>query len=240
MKTTVIVRFFKALFRVINVVFRKLFSRRLIFLYLLSAAISLGLIHYAEREIVGATEAQIYDSVEDIPARKVALVLGAKPNNRYFTRRIDAAAELYHAGKIQWLLVSGDNGKKHYDEPSAMQRALMEKGVPKGAIFCDYAGFSTLDSVVRANKVFGENDFIIVSQQFHNQRALYLARQYGIDAIAYNAKDLPSGRGKYTRMREKLARVSALLDSRVLHRQPKFLGPSVTIGPDTDSGCPSK
>ncbi|WP_415270895.1 SanA/YdcF family protein [Leminorella richardii] len=234
------VRLFKALLRLFKAICRKLFSRRLIFLYLLVAAICLGLIGYAEREIVGATEAQLYSNVQDIPARNVALVLGAKPNNRYFTRRIDAAAELYHAGKVQWLLVSGDNGKKHYDEPSAMQRALIEKGVPKGAIFCDYAGFSTLDSVVRANKVFGENSFTIVSQRFHNQRALYLAQQYGIDAIAYDAKDLPIGRGKYTQMREKLARVSALLDSRILNRQPKFLGPSVVIGPNTDSGCPSQ
>ena len=102
---------------------------------------------------------------------------GARPGNRYFTRRIDTAAALYHAGKVKWLLVSGDNGRKNYDEASGMQQALIAKGVPAKVIFCDYAGFSTLDSVVRAKKVFGENHITIISQEFHNQRAIWLAKQ---------------------------------------------------------------
>ncbi len=126
------------------------------------------------------------------PFRRVTWVYcwGARPGNRYFTRRIDTAAALYHAGKVKWLLVSGDNGRKNYDEASGMQQALIAKGVPAKVIFCDYAGFSTLDSVVRAKKVFGENHITIISQEFHNQRAIWLAKQYGIDAIGFNAPDL--------------------------------------------------
>lgn len=111
-----------------------------------------------------------------------------------------------------------------------MQQALIAKGVPEAAIFCDYAGFSTLDSVVRARKVFGESRITIISQAFHNQRAIWLAQQYGIDAIGVNAPDLNKRHGTYTRIREKLARVSAVLDAKILHRQPKYLGAGVTIG----------
>lgn len=125
---------------------------------------------------------------------------------------------------MKWLLVSGDNGRKNYDEASGMQQALIAKGVPAKVIFCDYAGFSTLDSVVRANKVFGENHITIISQEFHNQRAIWLAKQYGIDAIGFNAPDLEKGRGKIVRLREKLARVSAVIDAKIFNRQPKYLG----------------
>ena len=110
-----------------------------------------------------------------------------------------------------------------------MQQALIAKGVPAKVIFCDYAGFSTLDSVVRAKKVFGENHITIISQEFHNQRAIWLAKQYGIDAIGFNAPDLNMKHGFYTQLREKLARVSAVIDAKILHRQPKYLGPLVMI-----------
>lgn len=131
-------------------------------------------------------------------------IAGGEAGNRYFTRRIDTAAALYHAGKVKWLLVSGDNGRKNYDEASGMQQALIAKGVPAKVIFCDYAGFSTLDSVVRANKVFSENHITIISQEFHNQRAIWLAKQYGIDAIGFNAPDLNMKHGLYTQLRENL------------------------------------
>ena len=141
---------------------------------------------------------------------------------------------------MKWLLVSGDNGRKNYDEASGMQQALIAKGVPAKVIFCDYAGFSTLDSVVRAKKVFGENHITIISQEFHNQRAIWLAKQYSIDAIGFNAPDLNMKHGFYTQLREKLARVSAVIDAKILHRQPKYLGPSVMIGPFSEHGCPAQ
>ena len=132
-------------------------------------------IFIADRVMVNASKQLTWSDVNAVPARNVGLLLGARPGNRYFTRRIDTAAALYHAGKVKWLLVSGDNGRKNYDEASGMQQALIAKGVPAKAIFCDYAGFSTLDSVVRAKKVFGENHITIISQEFHNQRAIWLA-----------------------------------------------------------------
>lgn len=193
---------------------------------------------YSNWLIVNASQHLTWNDIQTVPARNVGLVLGAKPGNRYFTRRINTAAALYHAGKVKWLLVSGDNGKKEYDEPSAMQQALIAKGVPEAAIFCDYAGFSTLDSVVRARKVFGESRITIISQAFHNQRAIWLAQQYGIDAIGVNAPDLNKRHGTYTRLREKLARVSAVLDAKILHRQPKYLGAGVTIGADKRARVP--
>lgn len=213
--------------------------RHLFLLGLLLAALLAGLVFYANQHVTAASKARLFDDVSAIPARKVALVLGAKPGNRYFTRRIDAAAALWHEGKASWLLVSGDNRHKDYNEPAAMRQALMRKGVPSSAIFCDYAGFTTLDSVVRARDVFGEDRIIIVSQAFHNQRAIYLAQHYGIDAIALNAEDLDFQHGKYTQFRERFARVRALLDATLLRRTPHFLGDKVVIDAHAQRGCPA-
>ncbi|EGE4653504.1 vancomycin high temperature exclusion protein [Salmonella bongori serovar 40:z35:-] len=224
----------------VRLIRRRCFTRRTLtgMCFLLVAAG--GVLFYANRLIVNASQHLTWNAIQAVPAREVGLVLGAKPGNRYFIRRINTAAALYHAGKVKWLLVSSDNGQKEYDEPSAMQQALIAKGVPEAAIFCDYAGFSTLDSVVRARKVFGENRITIISQAFHNQRAIWLAQQYGIDAIGVNAPDLNKRHGTYTRLREKLARVSAVLDAKILRRQPKYLGVTVTIGANNARGCPSR
>ncbi|MBA2136777.1 vancomycin high temperature exclusion protein [Salmonella bongori serovar 66:z39:-] len=224
----------------VRLIRRRCFTRRtLTGMCFLLVAVG-GVLFYANRLIVNASQHLTWNAIQAVPAREVGLVLGAKPGNRYFIRRINTAAALYHAGKVKWLLVSGDNGQKEYDEPSAMQQALIAKGVPEAAIFCDYAGFSTLDSVVRARKVFGENRITIISQAFHNQRAIWLAQQYGIDAIGVNAPDLNKRHGTYTRLREKLARVSAVLDAKILRRQPKYLGVTVTIGANNTRGCPSR
>ena len=99
-------------------------------------------------------------------------------NNLYFDYRILAAVELYKAGKIKYILISGDNRKKDYNEPEEMKKALIQKGVPAKFIYLDYAGFRTLDSVVRAKEVFGQNQLTIISQRFHNERAIYLAEKF--------------------------------------------------------------
>ncbi|MDN4051287.1 vancomycin high temperature exclusion protein [Escherichia fergusonii] len=208
---------------------RVCFSRRTLKIACLLLLVAGATIFIADRAMVNASKQLTWSDVNAVPARNVGLLLGARPGNRYFTRRIDTAAELYHAGKVKWLLVSGDNGRKNYDEASGMQQALIAKGVPAKVIFCDYAGFSTLDSVVRAKKVFGENHITIISQEFHNQRA-----------IGFNAPDLNMKHGLYTQLREKLARVSAVIDAKILHRQPKYLGPSVMIGPFSQHGCPAQ
>ncbi len=179
---------------------------------------------------------RIYGDVNAIPRRSAALVLGCAGTlsngrpNLYFRYRIEAAAALYHAGRTDYLIVSGDNRRADYDEPTEMREALIAAGVPGDRIYRDYAGFSTLDSVVRAREIFGQREFIIVSQPFHNKRALYIARGHGIDAIAFNAADVARFGGLRTKAREYLARCKTLLDLRLLGTSPRFLGPPVTLG----------
>jgi SanA protein len=168
---------------------------------------------------------------DELPVTKVGLVLGCSEHvaggrkNLYFERRIAAAAELFHSGKVRYLLVSGDNSRADYDEPSAMRRALVAAGVPASRIVLDYAGFRTLDSVVRAKQVFGLHELTIVSQRFHNERAVYLARAHGIRAYGYDARDVSGPVALRTRLREIVSRVVAVLDVEVLHTAPHFGGP---------------
>ncbi|GAB4399496.1 MAG: ElyC/SanA/YdcF family protein [Microscillaceae bacterium] len=184
--------------------------------------------HYAEPFV--------YDQLEQIPTNTVGLLLGTSRKladgraNLYFKYRIQAAVALYQAGKVNYLLVSGDNGSRHYNEPMDMKKALMKQGVPDSAIILDYAGFRTLDSVVRARKVFGQQQITVISQAFHNKRAIYLAHQNGLAAIGYNAPDVRQWAGFKTQVREVLARFKVFLDLYVLHTQPRFLGPPVLIG----------
>lgn len=180
---------------------------------------------------------RIYNKVEDIPYNKVALLLGTAPvtpyggHNRYFDYRIDATASLYKSGKISYILVSGDNHKKGYDEPTWMKEALMKQGVPENAIILDYAGFRTLDSVIRSKEIFGQEKITIISQEFHNERAIYLAEHYGIDAVAFNAKDVELLRKKLkiAIFREALSRVKMFIDI-ATGKKPKFLGEKIEIG----------
>lgn len=169
-----------------------------------------------------------------MPDAPVALVLGCAEKiaggrtNLYFKRRIDAAAELYHSGKVRALIVSGDNSHKEYDEPTAMKHALERAGVPPERVYCDFAGLRTLDSVVRANAIFGQSRFIVVSQRFHTERAVYLARSRGLEAFGFDAQAVGGGAGLRTRAREWVARLAAVIDT-ALDTQPKYLGPPVEI-----------
>jgi SanA protein len=146
----------------------------------------------------------------------------------YFDYRIEAAAALFHAGKIDFIIVSGDNRKEDYDEPEQMMVDLMEFGVPEQKIFKDKAGIRTLDSVIRAKKVFGLNKFTIISQKFHNERAIYIAEKNGMDVIGFNAKDVTKSYGFKTNLREKMARVKVVLDI-VFGIQPKVLEKKVVV-----------
>ena len=176
------------------------------------------------------------DTADQLPARKVGLVLGCSPRlgngaqNWFFIHRMEAAAELFQSGKVDYLLVSGDNRLRTYDEPTEMKSALLARGVPAAKIICDYAGLTTLDSVVRAKAVFAQDSLIIVSQRFHNERAIYLARAYGVDAIGYNAPEVPIVSAPRTYLREVLSRQRAWLDANILRRQPRHLGPLVAVG----------
>lgn len=177
-----------------------------------------------------------YNDVTEIPYNRVALVLGTNPltrngrTNYYFKYRIDACVELYKAGKVSKFLLSGDNSTKEYDEPQYMKNALMKRGVPSSDIVLDYAGFRTLDSVVRCKEVFGQKSITIVSQGFHNARAVCLASWYGIDAIGFDAKDIKHSRTYllFGVGREALARVKMFIDM-VVGKKPKFLGEEIEI-----------
>lgn len=178
---------------------------------------------------------KIFSSLDEIPANAVALVLGTNPqgpdgfNNPYFQYRINAAAELYHAGKVQHIIVSGDNSRKSYNEPAAMQEALEKKGIPRSAITLDYAGFRTLDSVVRCREIFQQTQFTVISQQFHNERALFIAKENDLDVIAYNATNPFRKEINKTQIREYLARCKAVLDIYLLNKQPKYLGEKIDL-----------
>jgi len=186
--------------------------------------------------ITSSTKSQLYTDANSIPARKVGLVLGASKktirgtDNLYFNFRIQAAYKLFKAHKVQYLLLSGDNHVKGYDEPSDMREALIALGVPDSCIILDYAGFRTLDSVVRCNEVFSEDSITIISQEFHNQRALFIANKNNIHAIAFNAQEVNKNYSFKTRFREYFARVKCILDIYVLYTSPKFLGDKIKIG----------
>lgn len=201
----------------------------------------------ASDEIAQASAGRLYADLNALPARKVGLVLGTSRRiaggepNQYFVNRIDSAATLYWAGKVQYLLVSGDNRHADYDEPAQMRAALLARGVPAAAIYCDYAGITTLDSVIRAREIFGLNgDLTIISQGFHNQRALYLARHQGIAAIAFNAPDVNSYGGTRTLLREQGARLRAWWDIHIGNRQARHLGAMIPVGaaPSSCKGTP--
>ena len=197
----------------------------------------------ARQEIAQASSGRLYADVASVPARKVGLVLGTSralangDRNLFFAYRMDAAAELYRAGKVKYLLVSGDNREPRHNEPAQMRDDLLARGVPATAIYCDYAGITTLDSVIRAAAVFGlRDDLTIISQGFHNQRALYLAEHHGINAIAFNARDVNSYHATRTLTRERLSRLRAWWDVRVGGREARHLGPAIATG-RTPSSC---
>jgi len=176
----------------------------------------------------------VYNSIESVPKHKVGLLLGTSKYmasgyiNLYYKYRIDATLELFNAHKIEYVIVSGDNRKHNYNEPEEMKRDLIERGIPAEKIFLDYAGFRTLDSIIRAKEIFGQNKFIIISQEFHNERAICIAKYYGIKAIGYNAKNVTKQYGFKTMLREKLARVKLYIDL-LIGVEPHFLGESISI-----------
>lgn len=189
---------------------------------------------YANYSATKAGEGVLYDSVDDVPHRRAGLVFGCSEklgsrDNLYFKYRIEAAAELWKAGKVDCLIVSGDNREKYYNEPVAMRKALVKAGVPLKKIACDYAGLRTLDSVIRAKKIFGLNEVTLISQKFHNERAAYIAKANGIDVVGYNARDVEGYAARKTEDREVLARVLMWFDVNVTNTQPKHLGEMVPL-----------
>jgi len=177
-----------------------------------------------------AGKGRVYDRADVIPFREWGVVLGTSEHlrgggdNPYFKNRIEAAVKLFQLGKVRHLLVSGDNHTEGYNEPVDMQRALVAAQVPAGVIRLDYAGLRTLDSIVRAEKVFGLKRFTVISQREHDERALLIAKYYGIDAIGYAADDVDFQYAVRAHIHEWLAQVKVVLDLYVLHTEPRYLG----------------
>jgi vancomycin permeability regulator SanA len=202
-----------------------------------------GLIAVVGANVVVARGAQglAHDEVAAVPHRTVALVFGAgvDPGGRptpALADRLSAAIALYRAGRVDHLLLSGDNSRQDYDEVSAMRDVVLAAGVPAERVTRDYAGFDTYDSCARAVSIFGVRDAVLVTQDFHLPRALYLCRHQGIDAVGLavpdwqhrperSGTDYPLGlRVSYT-LREWLARTKSVADAQVLHRPPAIGGP---------------
>lgn len=220
----------------LNTCTSRLINRRKQFwgLAVILAVAVLLLVVLANRQIEKQAQGHIFSHADSIPAMRVALLLGTSPylrdgrENLYFNYRIQAAVDLFNAGKAKLLVVSGDNGRKEYNEPEAMRMALLQAGVPDSCIFLDYAGFRTFDSVYRMRAIFGQDSFVVVSQLFHNERAVYIGRRLGMHVIAFNARDVNQFAGFKTQMREKLARLKVFVDF-MMGTKPRFLGEKVAL-----------
>jgi len=177
----------------------------------------------------------IENSTDNLPHNKVGLVLGTskylqgRTPNPFFANRMQAAADLYFSGKIDKIIVSGDNRTRYYNEPQTMKNELVKLGVPASDIIQDAAGLRTLDSVVRCYKVFGQSEFTVISQQFHNIRAIYIARYYGLSVVAYNAGSVSLANGSKTYFREIFARTKMLIDLHITNQAPTHLGKAIDI-----------
>ncbi len=208
---------------------KSLFRSRLLRIIIYSLVLLVLLIELSNYIIISNTKDKLFSDINGVPFRNVGLVLGANKNahggkNLYFENRIDAAAELFKNGKIKHIIVSGDNHVDSYDESTDMKNALIERGVPDSCITLDFAGLRTFDSVIRCKEIFGQNSFTIISQEFHNERAVYIANHFDMDVIGFNAKEVPQFYSLKTKTREHFAKFKCMLDLYVLRTKPRFLG----------------
>lgn len=183
-----------------------------------------------------STNKNIYNEVEGLPYNRVGVIPGCNKYiatgviNSYYTERINAGVKLYNSGKIDYILVSGDNAHASYDEPREMMNSLIESGVPRNRIYADYAGFRTLDTIVRAKEVFQQERVTFISQNFHNQRGVFIGQSIDLNVVAYNAGVTSMKYGLKTEFREIFAKVKMLIDIYVIDKKPKFLGDKIDIG----------
>lgn len=211
----------------------KLF-KKLIKIFLLLIVAGFLFIFFANYSIKRYSNDYVSNNLEEIPKEKTGLLLGTSKTlsngrpNAYFFNRIEATVKLYNSGAVQNIIVSGDNSRENYNEPEEMKNELIKLGVPADRIYEDFAGFRTLDSVIRAKEIFGQNSFVIISQKFHNERAVYIARKYGIKAYGYNAPDVNKYAGLKTNLREYLAKAKVFVDL-LFGVEPKFGGDKILI-----------
>lgn len=197
-------------------------------------AIVLLAIFFCNRAITNAARGKLYSTIEDIPYNKTGLLPGTSKYlvagflNPYYTYRMEAAVRLLKAGKITYIIISGDNSSIYYNEPALMRADLLKAGIDSACIYSDYAGFRTFDSMVRLKAIFGQDSVTVISQPFQNERAIYIASREGIAAIGFNARDVNARGGFKVQFREKLARVKVFIDY-LTGAEPKFLGEKVNI-----------
>ena len=216
---------------------RNLFTKKLILgLYSPSAILVIFLIFFCSYKVEKNAEGKTYNDVSKIPYNRVGLLLGTcktmrdhKTINPFWQFRLEAAYKLWKAKKIDRILISGDNGWHGYNEPEDFLDAFLALGIPDSVLICDFAGFRTHDSVIRCRKVFGQKKATIISQKFHNERALFIANYYGLEAVGFNAADVCFRDNLYNSVREKLARVLMFADIYIFKTQPHFLGKKMPV-----------
>lgn len=212
----------------------KKYFKRVGWALLALAFVAFGAIFVANRTVEQDTAPMIYSDITEVPHNKAGLLLGTSKTlrsgmpNQYFQYRIEAAVALFKSDKIDCIVISGDNGRQSYNEPEDMKAELIKQGVPEKRIYLDHAGFRTLDSVIRMDKIFGQSCFTVISQGFHNRRAIFIAQAKGLKAVGFNAQDVNAYNGFKTQVREKLARVKLFLDLWT-DKSPKFLGEPINI-----------
>ncbi|MFM2590261.1 ElyC/SanA/YdcF family protein [Vibrio sp. TBV020] len=200
-----------------------------------AAVLMMGLCLFViDRWVSYQAKDQLFTDVSQVENFDVAVVLGTskylgKVLNEYYSHRMDAAIELYNEGKVGHFLLSGDNAHRSYNEPWTMKRDLLRAEVPEEKIFLDYAGFRTLDSVVRAKEIFDTDNFLIISQKFHCERALFIAKSHNINASCFAVPGPSRHSGWKVRVREVFARAKAVLDIYITNTKPRFLGPKEPI-----------
>jgi len=208
----------------------KILTSKILTWILILIIASCGFLFFSNKWIIDHTQGLVYEKIEDIPANDVGLLLGTSKRttngkiNLFFKYRIEATVSLFLAGKIKHIIVSGDNRLIEYNEPREMRRALVKAGIPDTCITLDFAGFRTLDSVVRSKKVFGQKKITIISQKFHCQRAVFIALFHKQEAIAFCAQDVPESYSYFTMVREYLAKARAIIDVYFINQMPRFLG----------------
>jgi SanA protein len=191
-------------------------------------------IYFCNRSVVNSAKGHLYSDPKEIPFNRVGLLLGTSKagrnghNNPYYDYRIQAAIKLIKERKIKYLVISGDNSRKEYNEPEMMRADLVNAGIDSSIIYLDYAGLRTFDSIKRLKEIFGQDPVTVISQQFHNERAIYIASRERITAIGFNATDVRSRQGLKTQIREKIARVKVFIDY-LFGAKPKYPGSKIKI-----------
>ncbi|WP_035337329.1 vancomycin high temperature exclusion protein [Dokdonia sp. PRO95] len=189
-----------------------------------------------------STKKQTFTAISQVPKAYTVIVLGAsvRANGNLSTMledRVSSALSLYKEGKVKRFLLSGDNGTASYNEPKAMKAYLMDRGVPEDDIFLDYAGFDTYDSMYRASSVFNVKEAVVVTQEFHLPRALYIANQLGLTYYGFVGDQRTYQRESANKRRELLANVKAFLELSI-NKEPTYLGAKIPIDGPPQSSYP--